>query len=291
MQARLNLQISDQQEVPMRLSLKPCIAGTFAALLFGASALATPAYAAPVKLWEEYDDDDGTVVVMYYDSECDCKWAMIFDKDGGMTVYHFVDGNPEDTASGRGSHADAPDVVRLIKLGAITYKVRIAPADSAELLGHLKGGGGLGPRYNPSDDDNGSGHGDAPTHSMEVKKTQAEINEEIAVANEVVAELAAIGTAMGDGEEGGSESANGPNKNGNGSGKGPGDDQGDYTEGQDKDIGKTEKDLLGAKPDVVNPPHWERTGAGGSDHASSAGGGSSHNSLGGGAHNATSTHG
>ena len=178
----------------------------------------------------------------------------------------------------------------MIKSGAATYTVKIAPADSAELMAQLEGalkGGGLGPRYNPSDDDNGHGHGDAPTHSMEVKKTQAEINQEIATANEIARELANIGGAMGDGDEGGGESPTGANKNGNGSGKDPGDDQGDYTEGQNKTVGKTEKDLLGAKPDVVNPPHLDRTTGG--EHDSTAGG-AGHGGAAGGAHNGASTH-
>jgi len=62
---------------------------------------------------------------------------------------------------------------------------------------------------------------------------------------------------MGDGDEGGSESPTGPNKTGNSNNSG--DDTGDYTEGQNKSVGKTEKDLLGAKPELINPPHLDRT--------------------------------
>ena len=97
-----------------------------------------------------------------------------------------------------------------------------------------------------------------------------------------------LGSAMGDGDEGGGESATGFNKN---SGAGdPGNDDGDYTEGQNKTVGKTEKDLLGAKPDVVNPPHWgsdtathggnrSSTGAGGKAGGGSLGGGAAHAST------------
>ncbi len=122
---------------------------------------------------------------------------------------------------------------------------------------------------------------------MEVKKTAAEIRAEIAAANAIADRLATLGIAMGDGDEGGGESAAGFNKD---SGAGdPGNDDGDYTEGQNKTVGKTEKDLLGPKPEVVNPPHQS---GGGRSASGGAGGRAGGGSLGGGAaHGATSTHG
>jgi len=83
---------------------------------------------------------------------------------------------------------------------------------------------------------------------------------------------------MGDGDEGGTESPTGPDKNGKGGNSG--DDSGDYTEGQNKSVGQTEKDLLGPKPEVVNPPHI-RTATGEHEHAST---GKSGGAAGGGAH-------
>ena len=69
----------------------------------------------------------------------------------------------------------------------------------------------------------------------------------------------ALGSSMGSGEyEGGGESPTGFNKGGNTGGK-P-DDNGNYSEEQNKTIGKTETDLLGPRPAVVNPPHLNEVG-------------------------------
>jgi len=266
---------------------KPIMAGMFAALLLGGTMLSTSASAGTLKLIYQDLDDDGTVTELWKDQEDGVIIAIITTKDGDIDVVDPGNPNPEDTATGPGSHSDKPDVVAMIKSGDATFRVRIVPADSPELLGHLQSaldGAGLGPHYNPSDDDNGHGPGAAPTHGMGVKKTSAEIRAEIAAANEVANDLSIIEASMGEGDEGGTESATGPNKNGNGTGKGPGDDEGNYTEGQDKDVGKTEKDLLGPKPEFVNPPHFDRTSTGDGSHAAT-GGGNHAGGLGGGAHN------
>jgi hypothetical protein len=266
-----------------RMISRALLAGVFAALL-GGTMLSTQAMAYP-KVVARDQGDDGSTMILLEDANVGHQWLVIISKDGKLEgVYIVSNPNPDDNTTGPGSHTDKPDVAQMIKLGDVTYKVRIAPADSVELISHLRGslrGGGLGPRYNPGDDDDGHGHGDAPDHSMEVKKTQDEINQEIATANAVARQLAALGGAMGDGDEGGGESPGGFNKNG--SGKDPGDDQGDYTEGQNKDIGKTETGLLGAKPELVNPPHWERTGSG--EHGAGrtgTGAGAGHGGVGGG---------
>jgi len=287
------------------------VAGAFSAMLLGGTMLSAPASADSKPVWTEIEDD-GSVTTLYEDDDGHF-WCIFTYTDGTFEVYDRSGDSPENEQTGKGSHSEKPDVVGLIKDGVVTFTPRIAPADSAELLGHLQGTGGLGPHYDPGDDDNGHGPGAAPSHSMEVKKTREEILQEIAVMNAIARELATLGGSMGDGEEGGTESPTGPNKQGGGN---HGDGDGNYTEGQDKDIGQTEKDLLGPKPDVVNPPHLDRT-AGGSlgDHSSSAtgggtgGGGSgasggtggaagtskggglgAHNALGG-AHNALGAHG
>jgi hypothetical protein len=262
-------------------------------MLAGAAALSPPARAGESELLITILEDDNTLTMLYRDNEDGHFWCIFVSADRTVyTVYDPTNPNPEDTAAGPGSHSDKPDVAGLIKSGAATYTVHIAPADSPELMAHLQGAigdaGGLGPHYNPSDDDNGSGPGAASTHSLGVTKTPDEIREQIRVANEIANELATLGSSMGDGDEGGGESPTGFNKDG--SPGGTGNDDGDYTEGQNKSVGKTEKDLLGAKPEYVNPPHWgsdTATHGGSSRGGSGAGGGS----LGGGAHGATSTHG
>jgi hypothetical protein len=240
--------------------------------MLGATALLTPAVAD--KLIFSDLEDDGSVTELYQ-SDDGHIWAIFISADGKTyTVYDPSNPNPDGDETGAGSHSSKPDVVGMIKSGDATYKVRLAPADSPELMSHLRGvldGGGLGPHYNPGDDDNGRGPGSAPSHGMEVKKTDAEIRQEIAVANEIAGELATLAGSMGDGSEGSGESPTGFNKSG--SPGGTGDDQGNYTEGQNKTVGKTEKDLLGAKPELVNPPHNStggRTAAGG---AAAGGGG------------------
>jgi hypothetical protein len=271
-----------------RMTSKPRVAGAFA-LLLGGTMLSTSAMAYPRIITQDLNKDY-SVVILLEDPATGLEWLVYLSADGKLReIFITSNPNPEDTSTGPGSHTDKPDVVKMIKDGDATYTFHIAPVDSAELMSHLQGslkGGGLGPRYNPSDDDSGHGHGDAPTHSMEVKKTQKEIDEEIATANEIARLLENIGGAMGEGDEGGGESPGGFNKNGKG---GDTSDDGDYTEGQNKDIGQTEKALLGAKPELVNPPHWERTGAGEHDHT--AGGSAGHGSVGGGAHAGASTHG
>jgi hypothetical protein len=282
-----------------RIFAKPLFAAALAVLIDGA-VLSRAATAYPIDQWEELQPDY-SVTTIYYDPVTRLEWAVNVSREGKLTAIFIISNpNPEDNTTGKGSHADKPDVVKLIKDGDVTYQVHVAPADVPQLIAHLEGklgfGGGLGPHYNPSDDDNGNGPGPAPEHSMEVKKTPDEIRQEIRVANEVAQALATLGSAMGDGDEGGGESFAGFNKN---SGAGdPGNDDGDYTEGQDKTVGKTEKDLLGAKPDVVNPPHWgSNTATHGDNRASSrgaAGGGSGKaggGSLGGSAHSAMNSRG
>jgi len=266
-----------------RFVSRTLIAGSFAALL-GGTMLSTPALAA--KLIFQDLEDDGSVTCLYQ-NEDGHVWAMFISADGKtFTVYDSGNPNPDDTATGKGSHSDKPDVAGMIRNGAATYTVKIAPQDSPELEAHLEGAlggdGGLRPHYNPGDDDNGHGPGNAPDNSLGNKKTPEEIRQEIAVANEIANSLATLGASMGDGDEGGTESPTGPNKNGKGGNTG--DDDADYSDGQNKSVGQTEKDLLGPKPEYVNPPHWTRTESG-EHNATGAGGG-----AGGGGSSHTSAH-
>jgi hypothetical protein len=273
----------------MRLDVKPRLGGAIAALLLGATALTSPAQAYPQRVWEDLSPGDHTLVVEYYDAQTRMRWCVMVNEAGQLEAIFIISSgnpNPEDTSTGPGSHIDKPDVVHMIEVGDATYKVRVVPADSPELMGHLQGTAGLGPVYNPADDDNGNGPGPAPSHSAEVKLTPAEIRQRIRVENEVAATLAKLGAAMGDGDEGGTETPTGGNQHGKG-GKSENDDGG-YEEGRNKSVGKTEKDLLGAKPEYVNPPHWERTGASGHDHSA---GGAGTGGAGGGAHAGGTTHG
>lgn len=260
----------------VRFIAKPLVAGAFA-LLLGSTALTTAAHATVHQGFAELNDD-GSVTTLFYDDEDKHYFTVTISADGKtFTVADVLNdnSNPEGTSTGRGSHSEKPNVIDLITKGGATYHVRIVPADSAELMSKIasmQNGGGFDAHGNPSDEDNGTGPGFVPVHSTRVKKTDAEIRAEIAAANEIAGQLASLEQSMGDGSEGSGEGPNGFNKDG-GPG-GTGDDNGNYTEGQNKNIGKTETGLLGAKPEVVNPPHW------GSDTATHGGG--SHSAAGGG---------
>lgn len=243
-----------------RTKSKATLGTAFFALLLGTTMLSAPARAE----WIDGDvhvDDNGDTLIWMYETDTQ-KWALwVTHPDNTNDIWEGDEDsnpNPEETSTGPGSHSDKPDVIGLIKSGKATYTVHLAPLDSAEFMSHIKGGDGLGPHYNPGDQDDGHGPGSAPVHSMTVKKTAAEIRSELAALNAMADALQIIETSMGSGDEDGSESANGPGK-GNGKG-GKVDDSGNYTEGQNKTVGKTEKDLLGAHPEVINPPHLNKVG-------------------------------
>jgi len=275
-----------------RMHRSLAIAGVFSVLLLGATALTTPARAgddqSDIKLvWVEHEDD-GSDTQLWQDQTDGHFFCIFVYPDGYSFTYDPTNPNPNDEATGKGSHSDKPDVVALIESGAARIAAHLPPGQSAALMSHLEvvlAGGGLAPHYNPSDDDSGTGPGAAPVHSMAVKKTPQEIRQQIEAANEVANELATLDGAMGDGDEGGSESSTGFNKNG--APGGTGNDDGDYTEGQNKTVGQTEKDLLGPKPQYVNPPHYN-----GDNGGSSRGGGARGVSggSGGGRAGATATH-
>jgi hypothetical protein len=255
------------------------------AMLLGSTLLTTaftqPAYAGNPKVILSELEDDNSVSTFYREDDGHIFEINISADGKTFTVYDgFMDDNPnpESDVTGPGSHSEKPDYVTMIKSGDATYTVRVVPAESPELTANLKGsmGGvnGLGPRYNPGDDDNGNGPASAPSNNRGWNKTWAEIRAEIATANEVARSMGTLRESMGDGSEGSGESAPGANK---GSNSGDiGDARGSYADGQDSLVGKTERDLLGPVPTIVNPPHEQSRGtAGGSARAggSTAGGG------------------
>src|SRR4029078_12662056 len=118
-----------------------------------------------------------------------------------------------------------------------------------------QGGHGFNPKGNPGGDDSGKGHGSTPVNSNEgPKKSIKDIVSLLKAQNHLAKELAILQTAMGTGEEGGSESK--PDVGPQGKGKGGKiDDGGD---GKNHTIGKLES--LGPKPELVNPPPKSRGG-------------------------------
>ena len=259
------------------------------AMLLATTMLSAPARADYKKVGE-FGTSDGGAKIVYYDDDTDSSMIITISGEGVITEVWSDDSNPDEQATGAGSHSDKPDVIGLLKSGKAGYTVRIAPADSSQLMGIVgRNGSGLGPHYNPGEQGDDKGPGAAPSHSMSVSKTQEEIKIEIQTMNAVARQLQSIATAMGEGDEGGSESPNSPN--GHGSHGNGVDTSGNYTEGQNKTVGDTEKALLGAKPEVVNPPHLNSgatqaspsmTGAGvvrgsnGSSHAPTNGGAPAH---------------
>jgi hypothetical protein len=225
------------------------------ALLLGTAMLpamvATPASAGWDEIGTGHNKQGDTVT--YYQN--DKTIVVCWEHDG---VLHIVfidtgksDPDPNSTSSGKGTRTDKPDVAALIKQGVITINVHVAPADSAELSKLIStNGSGLGPHGNPGDQDTVSGPGRTPVHSDTVDKTTKEIAQATRVMNQVARDLEGIATAMGDADSG--EGPTTANKNNNGNNGHGVSKVGDYTEGQNKTLGKTES--LGAFPQLVNPP-------------------------------------
>jgi hypothetical protein len=192
----------------------------------------------------------------------DDKTQLMFirtSKDGTVGIMYATlkpSGDPGPDANSN-KRIERPDVAALIRAGILRIEVRVAPADSAQLSKIIDANGfGFAPHGNPGDQDNtNGGPGRTPVHGTPEdaagKKTPQEIAELVRAMNEVARSIESITGAMGDVGDA-SENAPGFNKTGNGNnGKGV-DTRGNYTENQNKTVGKTES--LGPRPQYVNPP-------------------------------------
>ena len=168
--------------------------------------------------------------------------------------------NPDDD-SGR---SDKPDVPGAIRSGQISIvNVKVSPASSPVMQWVGAGGFGFDPHGNPGDYGTDTGPSAAPNRD-DPGLTAEQLASLYQLENAAERTQVLMGTSMGSGDEGGSESARTLNTRGSGkgntSGNGNNSDDGrsDPNHGKNKTLGAT--DSLGARPDLVNPPH-SKTGS------------------------------
>jgi hypothetical protein len=196
----------------------------------------------------EYLGDDGTVYEAY---EGKTHYVIFWTtKDGKTGSFHVPkDGNPDPDGDGKG--IGKKDVAGMLKKAIADYEVK-KNAESTPLGDRLnKQGKGFNPRGNPGDDISHDKGPSAPHNGADdYKKTAKQLEEEKRLMNMDARAKNRIGNSMGDGTEGGNETAPGPGNHGSGK-KGGGDDSNSYKDHQNKNVGKTYD--LGPRPDLINP--------------------------------------
>ena len=207
---------------------------------------------------ERRNKNNDATVVTYQDN--DTKWLLIekWYDDGSFTVALFKPaGDPgPDSVSDKG--LQPPDVVDAIKKGLITYTVKANPEDTPLAKWIERDGGGFVTHWN---NDNDKGRPGLPkVNNNEGGLTDKQKAEITRLVNYAAKTLGELGTSMGEGEALGGESAPTFNKSGSsGRSKGTGTGEGSKNTGVyvPRDI-----DSLGARPDLVNPPHSKSKSSG-----------------------------
>ncbi len=223
------------------------------------------------KAWEAghaYTGADGSTVTLWYQEGSDglMHYAVTIEKGDRFDVYleqgvvdamwdKIATSNPDPNGSAKGT--EKPDVIEMLKKATdLHMKVKVNVENSPLSKWIDGGGGGFVPHWNPSDDDN-QGPASPPSNKKANELTPDQIANLNKMKNAVVREGVILKEAMGDGGEGGSESAPGMNKNnksnnGNGNSSGHG-----SNEGKNKYFPGGE--ALGVRPDLVNPPIKNKT--------------------------------
>jgi hypothetical protein len=239
----------------------------FPLLLLGA-AIATAMPSAPVlaENWKEttsFVDSNGDIVIINQDQdEKEHYFTWRYHKDGTITGYDWYDKDDEGP-DGNTQRTEKPDVAGMLKKAKdLTIRISASVKEGTPLAGWLESEGRGGSiRWNPADDSDTGGPGQAPTgHSGGLTPKQlAAITRNI---NFIAKSLAAIGASMGDGVDGlASESAPTPSKGDSSArGKGTSDGKGDG-DNKTKWRGGGEVVTLGPRPDLVNPAPKNRTGS------------------------------
>jgi hypothetical protein len=235
------------------------------ALLLGAAAASAPVLAGdeisdyvwnPVKTWQ---DKDGRSHTSFVDANDPKHWLSIaVDYDGSLAYVagHDSDPGPDGTTQ----RIDKPDVAGMLKKAkGLTIHISASVKEGTPLAGWLESEGRGGSiRWNPADDSDTGGPGQAPKGHTDgpTPKQLAAITKNI---NFVAKSLATIGGSMGDGVDGlAGESAPTPNKSG-GRGKGTSDGTGGGSDNKNKWRHGGEVVTLGPRPDLVNPAPKNRT--------------------------------
>ena len=234
------------------------------AMLLGAAAASAPVFADEISdyVWNPVkttQGPDGRTWTIFRDANDPKHWLAVADlEDGGLA---YVGGHSDPGPDGTTQRIDKPDVAGLLKKAkGLTVHISASPREGTPLAGWLASEGRGGSiRWNPADDSDTGGPGQAPTGHTggPTPKQLASIIKQI---NFSAKSLAAIGTSMGNGVDGlAGESAPTPNKSG-GRGKGSGDGKGS-SDNKNKWRGGGEVVTLGPRPDLVNPAPKNRTGS------------------------------
>lgn len=243
------------------------------ALLLGTAALA-PTITAPAfaddgstewKFVTQWKGSAGDDIVMYKDTETDRLLVEIWHDDGTYSVIIFGaqrqyggSGDPGPDAN-NDKGIEVPKVAGMIAKGLITYTVKANPENTPLAKWIERDGGGIVTHWN-NDDDKGR-PGLPKVNNNEGGLTDKQKAEITRLVNYAAKTLGELGTSMGDGFDAlGGESAPTFNKSGSsGRSKGTGTGEGSKNTGVyvPRDI-----DSLGARPDLVNPPHG-KSGASG----------------------------
>jgi hypothetical protein len=210
------------------------------------------------------EDKDGHSASFFRDANDPNHWLIIDYYADGTEIWqtgHSSDPGPD----GATQRIEKPDVAGMLKKAkGLTIHISASVKEGTPLAGWLESEGRGGSiRWNPADDSDKGGPGQAPKGDTKgdtgglTPKQLASITKQI---NFSAKSLAAIGNSMGDGVDGVSgESAPTPNKTG-GRGKGTSDGNGD-SDNKDKWRGSGEAPTLGPRPDLVNPALKNKTGS------------------------------
>jgi len=242
------------------------------ALLFGA-AIATTMPSAPVfaETWTEIDsnlENNGDITILQQDKDDGHHYFLWTYKANGKVEGHdfysefvfqdLIKGDPG--PDGTTQRIEKPDVAGMLKKArGLMIHISASVKEGTPLAGWLEseGRGGI-IRWNPADDSDKGGPGQAPKgHAGGLTPKQiAAIAKNI---NFTAKSLAAIGNSMGDGVDGlAGESTPTPNKSG-GRGKGTSDGTGGGSDNKNKWRHGGEVVTLGPRPDLVNPAPKNRT--------------------------------
>jgi hypothetical protein len=237
------------------------------ALLLGA-AMATMMPSAPVfaENWKDIDSDvepNGDITILSQDQDDKSHYYLWTYKADDTIIGHDFYSPGDEGPDGSTQRVEKPDVAGMLKkTKGLTIHISASPKEGTPLAGWLESEGRGGSiRWNPADDSDKGGPGQAPTgHTGGLTPKQlAAITKNI---NFIAKSLAAIGASMGDGVDGlASESAPTPSKGDSSArGKGTSDGKGD---GGNKDKWRHGGEVvtLGPRPDLVNPAPKNKTGS------------------------------
>jgi hypothetical protein len=207
--------------------------------------------------WQTWTESDGTVVTAFVNPN-DRDFILLVEvwKDGSVATHiQDISGKSDPGPDDNGKGTEPVNVAGLIAKGRVKYQVKANPENTPLASWIDSEGGGATPHWNPGDDTDNKGPGNAPTINTG-GPTEKQKQSFAKLMNEAAKQVQAFGTSMGgDVDALGNENAPGlpVNKNGNSGGKGNTNNGTDNNSGKRKTFGSDMS--LGPRPDLVNPPH------------------------------------